>query len=98
MNRQPHQVTLRHQLAFLLLCAIWGTTWLAIRIVVRDVPPFFAASSSFFIAAIFLIFVALSQRAAMPRTWREWRAFLVLSITMMALPYGLIIWAEQRLT
>ena len=98
MNLPPKRVTLRHQLAFLALCAIWGTTWLAIRIVVRDIPPFFAASSRFFIAAIFLMLLGFAQKAALPRTGREWRAILVLSITMMALPYGLIFWAEQSVT
>jgi drug/metabolite transporter (DMT)-like permease len=95
MNLPPKQVTLRQQLAFLSLCAIWGTTWLAIRLVVREIPPFFAASARFLIAAVFLAFLAVAQRAHLPRTPREWRAVLVLSITMMALPYGLIFWAEQ---
>ena len=98
MNHPAKQVTLRHRLAFLLLCAIWGTTWLAIRLVVREIPPFFAASSRFFIAAIFLLFIGLAQKATLPRTAREWRAVLVLSITMMALPYGLIFWAEQNVS
>ncbi len=95
MNLPPKQVTLRHRLAFLSLCAIWGTTWLAIRVVVREIPPFFAASARFLIAAVFLAFLAVVQRATLPRTAREWRAVLVLSISMMALPYGLIFWAEQ---
>jgi drug/metabolite transporter (DMT)-like permease len=88
-------VTLRHRLAFVLLCAIWGTTWLAIRVVVRDIPPFFAASARFLIAAALLAIVGVAQRASLPRTAREWRATLALSVTMMALPYGLIFWAEQ---
>lgn len=95
MNHPAKQVTLRHRLAFLSLCAIWGTTWLAIRIVVRDIPPLFAASARFLIAAVFLALLGVAQKASLPRTPREWRATLVLSISMMALPYGLIFWAEQ---
>lgn len=98
MNLPPKPVTLRHQLAYVLLCAIWGTTWLAIRVVVRDVPPFRAATARFFVAALLLVVIGLAKKAHLPRNAREWRATLILSITMMALPYGLIFWAEQHVT
>src|SRR3954470_16306758 len=98
MKHPPKPVTLRHQLAFLLLCAIWGTTWLAIRVVVRDIPPIRAAAARFFIAALLLVIIASIQKAPLPGNAREWKATLILSITMMALPYGLIFWAEQYVT
>lgn len=93
-----HKLNFRHFFAFALLCAIWGTTWLAIKVVVHDVPPFRAAAARFLIAAALLAMVAVAQKANLPRNSREWRAVLVLSVTMMALPYGLIFWAEQHVS
>jgi drug/metabolite transporter (DMT)-like permease len=95
---RARKLSFRHYFAFALLCAIWGSTWMAIKVVVHDVPPFRAAAERFLLAAILLALVAVAQKARLPRNSREWRAVLVLSITMMALPYGLIFWAEQHVS
>src|SRR5690349_2825232 len=80
------------------LCLIWGSTWLAIRVVVSDVPPLTAAAIRFFAAAVLLLGVVLLQRRRWPKDKREWNAILILSITIMAVPYGLLFWAEQYVT
>ena len=96
MSQLP-RLTAKHYLAYILLCAIWGSTWLAIRIVVRDVPPMLAAGLRFVIAAAVLMVLAVVNRLSlkMPRGSRDWRAIGILSLTMMALPYGLLFWAEK---
>jgi drug/metabolite transporter (DMT)-like permease len=98
VDRTAGTLSFKHYLAFAALCAIWGSTWLAIRIVVRDIPPCLAASLRFLIAAGLLAVIAVWQEIPLPKTRSEWRATLILSITMMALPYGLIFWAEQHIT
>ena len=80
---------------FSALCVIWGSTWLAIRLVVRDVPPLEAAAIRFFAGAILLLTIAVVQRRRWPAGERQWNALLVLSLTIMAVPYGLLFWAEQ---
>lgn len=92
------QLTRRHILAYLLLCAIWGSTWLAIRVVVRDVPPLEAAAIRFIAASLLLLVLAFVQRRRWPSDKRQWNAILVLSMTIMAIPYGLLFWAEQYVT
>lgn len=87
-----------HSLAFAALCAIWGSTWLAIRIVVRDVPPLRAAASRFLVAALLLGVVIFGRSLRWPENAGQWRALAILSVTMMALPYGLIFWAEQHIS
>lgn len=79
------------------LCLIWGSTWLGIRVVVRDVPPFEAAALRFIIGGVLLLGAALIQKRPWPRDRKQWRAVAVLSLTMMALPYGLLFWAEQHI-
>lgn len=71
---------------------------MAIRVVVRDIPPLRAAAIRFVIASVILLAVAFAQKASLPAGRREWWATFVLSITMMAFPYGLLFWAEQHIT
>jgi drug/metabolite transporter (DMT)-like permease len=81
-------------LAFISLCLIWGSTWLAIRVVVRDVPPFRGAMLRFLIAAVVML-VWATFRKRWPKQPAQWNAILLLGCTMMAIPYALLFWAEQ---
>jgi drug/metabolite transporter (DMT)-like permease len=83
---------------YIALCLIWGSTWLAIRLVVRDVPPLEAATLRFVAAGVLLIVLALVQKRRWPADGPQWNALLILSFTMMAVPYGLLFWAEQHVT
>jgi drug/metabolite transporter (DMT)-like permease len=94
MNSQG-DIGLRHYLAYALLCAIWGSTWMAIRVVVHEVPPLWAAAVRFVIAAMLLLVLAVVQRAEWPKTGKQWRDLVLLGVTIMAIPFGLIFWAEQ---
>src|SRR5258708_9604908 len=80
---------------YISLCLIWGSPWMAIRVVVQDVPPLQAAAIRFFAAAVLLLSVVLLQKRRWPQSKREWNALLLLSVTIMAVPYGLLFWAEQ---
>jgi drug/metabolite transporter (DMT)-like permease len=87
-----------HILGYVALCLIWGSTWLAIRVVVSDVPPLLAAAVRFLVAAVLLLGLAFFQKRSWPKGEVQWTAILVLSITIMAVPYGLLFWAEQYVT
>jgi putative membrane protein PagO len=93
-----HSLTRKHYFAYGLICLIWGSTWSAIRLLVRDVPPIRAAAIRFFLAAIILLGIALARAKTLSLTSRELRALLILGITMMGLPYGLLFWAEYRIS
>jgi len=82
-------------MAYVVLCLIWGSTWLGIRILVVDVPPLQAAGIRFLIAGVLLVTLALLQKRSWPRTQRSWTALIILGLTIMAVPYGLLFWAEQ---
>lgn len=77
-------------LGYVALCLIWGSTWLAIRFAVHDIPPLEAAAIRFLAAGVLLIFLALLQKREWPRGQDQWNALLVLSLTIMAVPYGLL--------
>ena len=92
------RLTRKHYVAYGAICLIWGSTWGAIRLLVRDVPPLRAAAIRFFLAAILLGLVAVIRTKALRLSSRQWRALIILGFTMMALPYGLLFWAEYRVT
>lgn len=94
----PPAFRLPHYLAYLTLCLIWGTTWMAIRVLVRDVPPLWSAGVRFILAAAIMLLISAVRGSKAPQGPREWRAVCVLGITMIALPFGLLFWAEQSVT
>jgi drug/metabolite transporter (DMT)-like permease len=86
------------KLGYASLCLIWGTTWMAIRVLVHDVPPVRAAGIRLLIGAIALLGLALVRKLPWPRSGREWMFVTLLSFTMMGIPFGLVFWAEQFVT
>jgi drug/metabolite transporter (DMT)-like permease len=84
-------------LAMLALCAVWGSTWMAIRVLVTAAPPMRSASLRFLLASALLVPVIGAMRLAWP-AGRELRAVLLLSFSMIAVPSALTFWAEQRLS
>lgn len=82
--------------AFALLCAIWGSTWLAIKVGVETVPPFLAAALRFVIAAGTLLLVTAILRKALPRRRSEWGVILLVGILLFTFDYGLIYWGEAN--
>jgi drug/metabolite transporter (DMT)-like permease len=85
-------------LGYVVLSLIWGSTWLGIRILVRDVPPLEAAGVRFLVSGALLVSLAILQKRRWPNDRRSWNALFVLALTIMAVPYGLLFWAEQFVT
>ncbi len=85
---------LRVVLAFLSIYILWGTTFLAIRIAVREVPPLFAAGTRMFLAGVILFGFMWLRGAARP-TALQWRNLALLGLLMFVLDYGLLFWAEK---
>src|ERR1700742_4295967 len=81
--------------AFSIIYFVWGSTFLAIRVGVREVPPFLLAGLRFFIAGIILYAWMRAKRTPSP-TAREWRAATLLAVLIFVFDYGLLFWAERR--
>jgi drug/metabolite transporter (DMT)-like permease len=90
-----HPRTWKVLLAFAIIYFVWGSTFLAIRIGVRDVPPFLLAGLRFLIAGA-VLYLWMRARGTPSPSLREWRAASLLAILIFVLDYGLLFWAEQR--
>ncbi len=95
MEANAHRPTWKTLLAFAIIYFVWGSTFLAIRVGVREVPPFLLAGMRFLIAGIVLFGWTIARRERLP-TARQWAAISLLALMIFGLDYGLLFWAEQR--
>ncbi len=82
-------------LAFAIVYFVWGSTFFAIRVGVREVPPFLLAAMRFLVAGLVLYGWMIAQGERSPRV-RQWRSAFLLALLIFVLDYGLLFWAEQR--
>src|ERR1700728_962909 len=82
-------------LAFAIIYFVWGSTFLAIRVGVREVPPFLLAGMRFLVAGI-VLYSWVRGRGAPSPTARVRGGASVLAILIVVLDYGLLFWAERR--
>jgi drug/metabolite transporter (DMT)-like permease len=96
-TRTAHAPPSRTQLvlAFLTLYIVWGSTYLAIKWVVADIPPFFAATMRHGVAGT-LLFCWASVRGVRWPTRAELRVALVVGTLLLAVGNGLVNWAGTR--
>ncbi len=82
-------------LAFSIIYFVWGSTFLAIRIGVREVPPLVLASMRFSVAGI-VLFGWMRLKGTPNPSGREWLSASLLAVCIFVVDYGLLFWAEQR--
>jgi drug/metabolite transporter (DMT)-like permease len=95
METSAHRPTWKTLLAFAIIYFVWGSTFLAIRVGVREVPPFLLAAMRFSVAGLVLCAWTAARGERGPRG-REWASAFVLGTLIFVLDYGLLFWAEQR--
>jgi drug/metabolite transporter (DMT)-like permease len=95
MEATPRPATWKILLAFSIIYFVWGSTFLAIRVGVREVPPCLLAGMRFFMAGIVLYAWMRFKGEASP-TPREWGAATILAVLIFVIDYGCLFWAERR--
>jgi drug/metabolite transporter (DMT)-like permease len=89
---------MKARLVWLVLCGIWGSTWLFIKLGLADLPPLTFAGIRFVIASIILLSLILVWRVPLPRTRRDLMLLAVTGVLSFSLNYGLVFWGEQYIT
>ena len=95
MEAPVHPPAWKTVLAFAIIYFVWGSTFLAIRVGVREVPPLVLASMRFSVAGAVLFGWMRLMGTPWP-TRREWISAVLLAICIFVVDYGLLFWAEQR--
>lgn len=82
-------------IGFVVVCLIWGSTWLAIKLGLETVPPFLAAGLRFLLASIVLGGLVFLRNERLPRE-RGFRALVVfISLTSFSIPFALVYWGQH---
>src|SRR5436305_421929 len=95
MESTSHPRAWKVLLAFASIYFVWGSTFLAIRVGVREVPPFLLAGIRFVVAG-FVLYAWMIARGERSPDARQWTSAVLLAILIFVLDYGLLFWAEQR--
>jgi drug/metabolite transporter (DMT)-like permease len=90
--QRPTWLTL---LAFGIIYFVWGSTFLAIRVGVHEVPPFLFAAMRFVVAGL-VLYGWTAARGERSPTGRQWGSVFLIAVLIFVMDYGLLFWAEQR--
>src|ERR1700692_3365657 len=95
METDGHRATWKTLLAFAIIYFVWGSTYLAIRVGVREIPPLLMAATRFLVAGL-VLYVWMIARGEPSPSGREWKSVSILAFLIFVVDYGLLFWAEQR--
>ena len=82
-------------LAYIAVCILWGSTYLAIRIGVSDFPPALFAGIRFLIAGALVLIYAYSKGYKFPDNFTDVRRQAIVGLFLLLGGNGLVVWAEQ---
>jgi drug/metabolite transporter (DMT)-like permease len=88
---------MKSRVVWLLLCCIWGSTWLFIKLGLEDLPPLTFAGIRFVIASTILFGIVAARRLSLPRR-SDWFLLAITGILAFSLNYGLLFWGEQYIS
>jgi drug/metabolite transporter (DMT)-like permease len=86
--------TRRAYIAWAIVCVVWGTTYLAIRVALESIPPMLMAAMRW-IAAGSLLILWLKVRGERLPGPRMWPALTTLGVLLLGFGNGAVVWAEQ---
>jgi len=94
----PDRRPLLPWLSLLIVYVVWGSTYLAIRVVVREMPPLLAAAVRFSAAGLVMAAVASFVDRRRPRpTRRQLLDYALVGVLLLAIGNGLVMLAEKSI-
>jgi drug/metabolite transporter (DMT)-like permease len=89
---------MKARLVWLVLCGIWGSTWLFIKLGLEDLPPITFAGIRFIISSAILFVLIRARNISLPRKSRDWLLLAFTGVLSFSLNYGLVFWGEQYIS
>jgi drug/metabolite transporter (DMT)-like permease len=83
---------------WLILCLIWGTTWLFIKVGLVDLPPITFAATRFILAVLILVPLIVGLKFQLPNTRDQWKLIALTGFLQFSINYSLVFWSEQYIT
>ncbi len=82
----------------ILLGAIWGASYMFIKVGGAEIPPFTFVEVRTLIAAVALFAVLVLRKESIPRTRRPWLTLIAMGIFNGVIPYTAITWGETHIS
>lgn len=82
-------------LGYVLICLIWGSTWLAIRASLESLTPFISGGSRFLLASFLIMILMKVRGVSLQKDKESIRLYLLMGFLSFVIPFGLVYWAEQ---
>lgn len=98
ITAMPGPIRFRIIAAYAVLCIVWSSTWLVIKIGLRDLPPVSFAAWRFVIAIAALLAVSMGRVRLRPRRRADYGMLAFTGVMMFAVNYGLLFWGEQHVS
>ena len=80
---------------YVLICLIWGSTWLAIRIGLDSLTPIISGGIRFICASIFIFGLIKLNKVSFQTDSLSVKLYFIMGIFSFVIPFGLVYWAEQ---
>jgi drug/metabolite transporter (DMT)-like permease len=94
----PRRRRLLPWLCLAIVWVVWGSTYLAIAVAVREVPPMAAAALRFVAAGLVMGAIALFADRGQPRpTLRQLADYALAGVLLLSVGNALVMWAEKRI-
>ena len=82
-------------LGYVLICLIWGSTWLAIRASLESLTPFISGGVRFLLASAFILILMKVRGVSLQKDKESIRLYWLMGFMSFVIPFGLVYWAEQ---
>jgi putative membrane protein PagO len=91
MNSDSFKITI----GYIIICLIWGSTWMAIRIGLDSVPPVTGAGIRFLLASIIVIVLLRSMDIKVQLDLDSIRLYLLMAVFAYIFPFSFVYWGEK---
>lgn len=81
--------------AFAIVCVVWGTTYLFIRIALETIPPLLLTGARFTAAGLIMLLIARLRGEVIPRDFRTLASLAFVGFLLVAVGNLSVVWAEQ---
>ena len=85
-------------IVWLILCLIWGSTWIFIKIGLADLPPLTFAAARFLLAILILIPIIKLGKLPLPKTRAQWKLIAFTGFLQFSINYSMVFWSEQYIS
>ena len=81
-------------LVYVLICLIWGSTWIAIKIGLTDAPPFYTSSLRFLLSLVILTTIVAVKKYPYPKGFKNLFSLGAPGFYMYGISYALVYFSE----